>query len=149
MKTKIALIFLSILALVPVLEARRGGGGHRSHGGHRHGGGWGRGGWGRSGWYGRGWGYGWGPSFGVTVPVGGAKYTDPGAPYYEFQRATGLDALSAPAQYLAWLNRNYPADANYWYKQFQSYRKYVNRGPAPSGAISFGVGGGYGPGWYW
>ena len=78
MKTKIALIFLSILALVPMVEAN-----------------WGyRRPW-RSGWYGRGWGYrnypSWRPSFGFSVgspyPYGYYPYSYPygyGNPYGSF-----------------------------------------------------------------
>ena len=81
MKTKIALIFLSILALVPMLNAVH------PHG-YRYGG---RG----RGWYGRGWGYrnypSWRPSFGFSVgspyPYGYYPYSYPygyGNPYGSF-----------------------------------------------------------------
>ena len=82
----------------------------------------------------------------VTVPLGGgsSNTSTPGAPYYEFQKQTGKDPLNVPTEYLSWLQANYPQVWKTWYDQFTQYRRYLNRGSAPSGAISFGVGGGYG-----
>ena len=149
MKKYTIALLLTVFAVLSSLnlEARRGwrGGGWRGgRGWHRRG--WYGGGYGGywGGWpYGYGYGYGY-PGFGVTIPLGGSsgkKANDPGWPYYEFKKETGVDPVSAPGRYKQWLRQKFGENATVWIKQFNAYMNYINNGSysAPSGYMSFGV----------
>jgi hypothetical protein len=172
MKRIIGILVLALMVTAGMVIARggghgggHGGGGRGGHGGHGyHGGGY-RGGYGRGGygyrggyWGGRGYGWGggyWGPGWGYGAPVIGTgitvsnpptvTVTDPGRPFYEYQKANNISPISDPNGYLAWLHANYPREWEYWWNKFKSY----SSGPKSKPGVSFsvGVGGGYGPYW--
>jgi hypothetical protein len=123
-KKLLGLIFCAVAAST-ALEAR-----HWRHGG------WGRGGWG--------WG-GYGPSFGVTVPIGGNGGPKMPAAAQQFKRQKGYYPNSAQ-DFCNWAKGYFTKEkAQEVCNEYENYLSAPRYRSQPSGAISFGVGGGYGP----
>ncbi len=144
------LIMLGLFAALAAgtIEARGGhGGGHRGgHGRYRGGHGYRRG-WG-GGWN-RGWGgFGFGPSVGFNVPIGGGKPTAPGA-VREYNRINGNPSNYRPSvnAFCNWAKDYF--NESIGQRRCNEYESFLRNAGSeyssqPSGSISFGIGGGYG-----
>lgn len=148
MKTKkmLALLALGLVLTGTLAEARgghrggrrgghRGGRGFRHHGGHRRHGGFRRH---------RGFGYGgfYGPSFGVTVPIGGGGSSRSSQLRYAMKQ---YNRSGTGASFCNWVNGPYePGVARSLCNQYNAYISGAGSYSRPGGYVSFGVGGGYG-----